>query len=91
MTGQFPLNAECDLSELFDAGLITPTRLHYVRNHGAVPYLDWDTHKLSVFSEPEGLLQPREFSMDEIAEMDWINIPVSIACVRRLAHGRDGN
>ncbi len=34
LTGKHPLNAEPKLSPLFDAGLITPNRLHYVRNHG---------------------------------------------------------
>lgn len=28
--------------------MITPTKLHYVRSHGAVPCLDWDTHTLDV-------------------------------------------
>ncbi|CAG8766437.1 4742_t:CDS:2, partial [Acaulospora morrowiae] len=27
---------------------ITPTPLHYVRNHGSVPKLHWDTHRLVV-------------------------------------------
>jgi len=80
LTGSHPLNAEPDLTELYDAGLITPTHLHYVRSHGAVPKLDWDTHKLTV-DDPEGLCEnAREFSMDEIAKMDWICIPVTLAC-----------
>ena len=29
-------------------GFITPVSLHYVRNHGAVPKCEWDTHKLSI-------------------------------------------
>lgn len=33
LTGKHPLNAEPKLSSLFDAGLITPNSLHYVRNH----------------------------------------------------------
>ena len=41
LTGKHPLNAEPHLSHLFDAGLITPNELHYVRNHGAVPRLLW--------------------------------------------------
>lgn len=80
LTGSHPMNAEPDLTDLYDAGLITPTHLHYVRNHGAVPKLDWDTHKVTV-EDPEGLCRnPREFSMKEIAEMDWICIPVTLAC-----------
>jgi nitrate reductase (NAD(P)H) len=37
LTGKHPLNAEANLSHLYDTGLITPNELHYVRNHGAVP------------------------------------------------------
>ena len=33
---------------LMDKGFITPVSLHYVRNHGAVPKLDWDSHKVKV-------------------------------------------
>ena len=33
---------------LMEKGFITPVSLHYVRNHGAVPKLDWDTHKVKV-------------------------------------------
>jgi nitrate reductase (NAD(P)H) len=78
---QHPLNAEADLRELFDAGMITPTQLHYVRNHGSVPKLAWETHSLEVFSDPPELLpQGRSFSMDELAEMPAIEIAVTIAC-----------
>lgn len=43
-----PLNCEPPLSMLMEKGFITPVSLHYVRNHGAVPKLDWDTHKVKV-------------------------------------------
>ena len=33
---------------LMERGFITPTSLHYVRNHGPVPKLSWDTHRLHV-------------------------------------------
>lgn len=75
------MNAEADLAELFGAGLITPIKLHYVRNHGSVPALDWDTHQLEVYSTPSHLLsKPRSFTMDELAAMEWIDIPVVLAC-----------
>lgn len=77
LTGKHPLNAEARLSHLFDAGLITPNELHYVRNHGAVPRLLWEFHKLDV--EHKGNVI-RSFSMDELKELDTINIPVSLAC-----------
>lgn len=33
LTGKHPLNAEPQLTSLFDAGLVTPNEYHYVRNH----------------------------------------------------------
>lgn len=36
LTGKHPLNCEYPLADLFETGLITPNRLHYVRNHGPV-------------------------------------------------------
>lgn len=54
------MNAEPDLSALFQAGLVTPNRLHYVRNHGAVPHSLWDTHELDI---EDGEMK---LSMDEL-------------------------
>ena len=74
-TGHHPLNAEPRLEKLFDAGLITPNELHYVRNHGSVPRLYWDTHQLDVC---DGALK---LSMDDLQNMfEPINIPVALAC-----------
>nr|POF13967.1 nitrate reductase [nadh] 1 [Quercus suber] len=75
LTGKHPLNAEAQLSTLFDAGLITPNELHYVRNHGAVPRILWEFHKLDV---ENGKLV---LSMDDLKEkFEAINIPVALAC-----------
>ena len=41
-----PFNVEPPPNVLMKHGFITPASLHYVRNHGAVPKLDWDTHKV---------------------------------------------
>ncbi|KAL4956782.1 hypothetical protein BDW69DRAFT_67808 [Aspergillus filifer] len=76
LTGKHPLNAEPDLSVLFDAGFITPSGIHYVRNHGAVPHLLWENHKLEVIAGKELTLQ-----MDQIRDnFDSINIPILLAC-----------
>eukprot|EP00898_Chlorokybus_atmophyticus_P005669 jgi/Chlat1/6102/Chrsp40S05686 len=40
LTGKHPLNAEAPLDLTLSRGFLTPTSLHYVRNHGAVPKLD---------------------------------------------------
>ncbi|KAK2763124.1 hypothetical protein FQN54_009759 [Arachnomyces sp. PD_36] len=75
LTGKHPLNGEADLTTLFDAGLITPNRLHYVRNHGHVPHLLWETHKIDIENGKMAL------SMDELSsQFDSINIPIAIAC-----------
>lgn len=75
LTGKHPLNAEAHLSHLYEAGLITPNELHYVRNHGAVPRLLWEFHELDI---ENGKLT---LSMDALKnEFDSINIPVALAC-----------
>jgi nitrate reductase (NAD(P)H) len=62
---------------LMDAGMITPPSIHIVRNHGAVPRLDWDTHSVSV----SGLVDtPITLTMDEIAAMPRIAFPCTITC-----------
>lgn len=75
LTGKHPLNAEADLSVLYSAGLITPNELHYVRNHGAVPRLLWEFHKLDV---ENGKLV---LSMNDLKnKFTSFNIPVLLAC-----------
>jgi nitrate reductase (NAD(P)H) len=75
LTGKHPLNAEAELTTLFEGGLITPNELHYVRNHGSVPRLLWEFHELDV--EGGKLV----LSMDDLKhKFDTINIPVSLAC-----------
>lgn len=75
LTGKHPLNGEPKLTPLFEAGLITPNELHYVRNHGAVPHLLWETHTLDV---EDGALT---LTMDDLRDkFDPINIAVALAC-----------
>lgn len=74
LTGKHPFNSEPNLSTLFDAGLITPNKLHYVRNHGAVPHLLWATHHVEVEGGKLNL------SMDDLIKFDSINIPIVMAC-----------
>ncbi|KAL2353834.1 hypothetical protein BJ546DRAFT_114268 [Cryomyces antarcticus] len=75
LTGKHPLNGEPHLKHLYDAGLVTPNELHYVRNHGAVPRLMWEFHKLEV--EGGRLI----LSMDDLKnKFDAVNIQVALAC-----------
>lgn len=77
LTGSHPFNCEPPLHSLFDQGFITPVSLHYVRSHGRVPQLSWDTHKVKVC----GLVSdPREFTMDEIESMPTVSMPVTLTC-----------
>ncbi|KAK4992186.1 hypothetical protein LTR50_001364 [Elasticomyces elasticus] len=75
LTGKHPLNGEPHLTHLFEAGLVTPNELHYVRNHGAVPRLMWEYHQLEI--EGRRLV----LSMDDLKhKFDPINIQVALAC-----------
>ncbi|RPD65482.1 hypothetical protein L227DRAFT_540273 [Lentinus tigrinus ALCF2SS1-6] len=83
LTGKHPLNAEPNQLRLFEAGLITPTKLHFVRNHAAVPQLNWETHTFSVYSDPPDILsKPRQFTMYELTSGAFkvIEIPVTMGC-----------
>ncbi|KAH8434013.1 putative nitrate reductase [Aspergillus melleus] len=75
-TGRHPLNAEPNLSELLDAGIITPSSLHYVRSHGPVPHLLWENHKLEISAGISLSL----FMDDLVDQFQSINIPVVLAC-----------
>jgi nitrate reductase (NAD(P)H) len=75
LTGKHPLNCEYPLSDLYETGLITPNRLHYVRNHGPVPHLLWETHELDIENGK------CKFSMDDLVnKFDSVNIAVALAC-----------
>lgn len=77
LTGKHPLNAEAPLTELYNAGLITPNELHYVRNHGAVPRLLWEFHKVDI--EYGG--RTTVLTMNDLkTKYDTINIPIALAC-----------
>ncbi len=59
------------------SGFITPPSIHYVRNHGAVPMLDWATHRLEI----NGLVgKPLSLSMDELVALPSITLPVTLVC-----------
>ncbi|KAM5429678.1 hypothetical protein McanMca71_007106 [Microsporum canis] len=76
LTGKHPMNAEPDLTALFEAGIITPSPIHYVRNHGAVPHLLWENHEVEVIAD-----QHLIYSMDRLKQsFESVNIPVFLAC-----------
>lgn len=52
-------------------------RTQYVRNHGAVPRLSWDTHTVTI----NGLVQqPLTLSMDQLVGLPSVTLPVTLVC-----------
>ncbi|CAF1192783.1 unnamed protein product [Didymodactylos carnosus] len=48
LTGNHPFNSEAPLSKLVQCGFITPARLHFVRNHGYVPKIERNEHRIEI-------------------------------------------
>lgn len=78
LTGRHPFNSEPPLK--YTSSFITPMALHYVRNHGPVPKLQWDTHTFSI----DGLVsRPTTFGMDELVTSfakETTTFPVLLVC-----------
>ncbi|KAF8332412.1 Mo-co oxidoreductase dimerization domain-containing protein [Cantharellus anzutake] len=81
LMGKHPFNSEAPLDKLFAAGFLTPTSLFYVRNHGAVPYVDADratNWRLRIYGLVE---REAEFSIDDLKGMfQVVTLPVTLAC-----------
>ncbi|KAK5815604.1 nitrate reductase [Linnemannia elongata] len=89
LTGRHPFNAEPPTQELLKHGFLTPSSIHYVRNHGTVPNLQWETHKIEVSGYVHAMRgylpcimveHPMTLSMDEIAALPSVKLPVTLAC-----------
>ena len=63
---------------LMKHGFITPASLHYVRNHGPVPRIDWSEHRLRI----NGLVsKPMEFSMDQLlSQFEHVDVLCTLTC-----------
>jgi nitrate reductase (NAD(P)H) len=77
LTGRHPFNVEAPLPKLFEQGFITPAALHYVRNHGAVPKISWEEHRLSVGGIVDS---PTTFTMDDLLAMPARELPITLVC-----------
>ena len=77
LTGRHPFNCEAPLNQLFDKGFITPTSLHYVRNHGAAPRLKWEDHTVYL-----GGMMPKRIrlKMKDIVALPTYSLPVTLVC-----------
>lgn len=79
LTGRHPFNSEPPVGELAREGFFTPPNLHIIRNHGAVPKLDWDTHKVCIGGP--FVSNKLELSMNELTQnFPVTEFPVSISC-----------
>eukprot|EP00953_Heterococcus_sp_UTEX-ZZ885_P034500 17859-Heterococcus_DN1.PRE.3 len=82
-TGDHLFNAEQNFDDLLQ-NEFTPSALHYVRNHGDVPKLSWDEHKLELLGMPSTDTQKRgkrTVSMPElVATLPSVEIPLTFAC-----------
>jgi len=79
LTGKIPLNAEPrTAAALLRAGLITPSNLHYVRNHGAVPKFDAATFTVDV----GGLVaRPATLSMADLrTRFERVEVAMTMTC-----------
>ena len=76
LTGKHPFNVEATLPQMLDFGWVSPVNLHIVRNHGAVPQLKWDEHKITV----KGNCKSFTLSMPELAAMRTITFPCLVVC-----------
>ncbi|KAG0345265.1 hypothetical protein BG004_003845 [Podila humilis] len=77
LTGKHPFNCEPPAPLLVSKGFITPVPIHYVRNHGAVPQLSWQDHRVSVV----GLVKSEvTLTMDLLEQLPSITLPVTLVC-----------
>ena len=78
LTGRHPFNVEPPLSVHHKYKFITPTCLHYVRNHGACPNIKWEDHRVTVGGPC--VSNPLDLSMDDIVAMEPRELPVTLVC-----------
>ncbi|KAI0962720.1 hypothetical protein AcW1_000015 [Taiwanofungus camphoratus] len=81
LTGKHPFNAEAPIPSLFSAGFITPSHLHFVRNHGAVPTIDEE--KLRDWKiRIHGLVEHEcSFTLQELKRgFEVVTLPVTLVC-----------
>lgn len=77
LTGRHPFNVEPPLTESYPRGFITPVSLHFVRNHGAVPQLRWDSHTITV----NGLVdKPMTLTMDDLLRLPTHDVTCTLVC-----------
>eukprot|EP01038_Epipyxis_sp_PR26KG_P005180 gene5180-7207_t len=77
LTGRHPFNCEASLQTLMSKGFITPTSLHYVRNHGATPKIDWEKHIIRIGGIAPN---PIEVTMDDLIKLPRHSVAATLVC-----------
>ena len=72
-----PFNAESP-KELATDSLITPSKLHFVRNHMPVPQVDIEKFELEIVNDLNG--QTVAFKLDDLKKFPVYSIPVTLQC-----------
>jgi nitrate reductase (NAD(P)H) len=78
LTGRHPFNCEPPLEHL--RTFITPTPVHYVRNHGAVPRLDWDSHRFQIDGLVDRPLELTTQALLDTFKSHVVSMPVLLVC-----------
>jgi nitrate reductase (NAD(P)H) len=74
------------MQDLMASGFITPPSIHYVRNHGAVPKIQWAEHRIDICGLVE---RPTSISMDELLQLPSVTLPITLVCAgNRCASSR---
>ncbi|KAF9007401.1 nitrate reductase [Cyathus striatus] len=81
LTGKHPFNSEAKLKDLYSAGFLTPSNLFFVRNHGAVPRIDYETASQWTV-EIHGLCNnPTIFTLHDLrSKFQVVTVPVTLVC-----------
>ena len=78
LTGRHPFNCEAPLSKLVEKGFITPRSLHYVRNHGYAPSIEWSKHRIFLSSHIN--MKSILLTMDDLLQLPIYSRAVTLVC-----------
>ncbi|CAA7263902.1 unnamed protein product [Cyclocybe aegerita] len=81
LTGKHPFNAEARIRDLYTAGFITPTNLFFVRNHGAVPKVDFERAEKWELKVHGLCANPTTFTLANLrTRFRVVTLPITLVC-----------
>ncbi|KAJ3504171.1 hypothetical protein NLJ89_g8077 [Agrocybe chaxingu] len=81
LTGKHPFNAEARIRDLYTAGFITPTNLFFVRNHGAVPKVDFGRAEKWELKVHGLCANPTTFTLTDLrTRFRVVTLPITLVC-----------